>query len=288
MLRMESTGELTVATSLIITGASAVVSASNVSFSVSNDVIVTGGGKLYVYGGVVSNLTNASSTVTVKGALWVQANGAIYPNSHPTNGGSVYFQVGNLVVDTGGRIDADSRGYGGNNGIGIGSNRGGGGHGGRGGTAAGSELGGITYGDSNAPVQPGSGSVLYYGVSRAGGGVVWVNVADTVTVNGVVTANGGAASHDNGAGAGGSIYIRCLRFGGSGSYEARGGDTFNTSGGGGGGRIAVYRWVNTFVGTLSTNSVRGGINSTVPASTGQYGTLVLVTIAAQGTTFAIR
>ncbi len=286
-LIMVSTGELSVATSLVITGASAVVSASNVSFSVGNDVIVTGGGKLYVTGGAVSSPSNEACTVTVKGTLKVQVDGAIYPRSHPVNGGSVFFRVGFLVVDNGGRIDADSCGYGGNYGIGVGSVRGGGGHGGRGGSV-GPELGGITYGNSNAPVQPGSGGGVLYGPTRAGGGVVWVNAERTVTVNGVVTANGGSASHDIGAGAGGSIYIRCLRFAGSGFYEARGGDTSGTSGGGGGGRIAVYSEFNTFTGTLSTNSVRGGVHSTAPANSGLVGTLVWVQVPRAGTIMMIQ
>jgi hypothetical protein len=115
-----------------------------------------------------------------------------------------------------------------------------------------------------------------------------VNAFGNVTVNGVITANGGAASHDNGAGAGGSIYIRCFRVEGAGSYEARGGDTFNTSGGGGGGRIAVYGQISSFSGTLSTNSVRGGINSTVPANNGQYGTLVWVLLPHAGTMILIQ
>jgi hypothetical protein len=289
-LRVESTGTLTVASSMVITGASAVVVVTNALLTCSNDLTVAAGGRLYACGGTTDNPTNPACTITTLGTLLVRSNGYVFPFSHPTNGGSAFFRVGNLTVESGGWITASSNGYAGAFGLGVGGGRGGGGYGGGGGDGVpGSELGGGTYGWSNAPVQPGSGSGAGYGGSRPGGGVVWVEADRIVTVDGTIAANGSAADHDKGAGAGGSIYLRCSRFAGTGLCEARGGDTSGTSGGGGGGRIAVYRAFHAFTGSLSTNSVRGGTNSTYyPARSGQYGTLVLVNLATRGTVFMLK
>jgi hypothetical protein len=290
-LRVESTGTLTVASSMVITGASAVVVVSNAMLTCSNGLTVAGGGKLYAWGGVTDNPTNPACIITAMGTLLVRSNSYVFPCSHATNGGSAFFRVGSLTVEQGGWVNADSNGFAGAYGPGVGGGRGGGGYGGLGGDAvAGSELGGGIYGWSNAPVQPGSGSGLSYAsVSRPGGGVIWVQAERVVTVDGRVTANGSAAAHDYGAGAGGSIYIRCSRFAGTGFCEARGGDTSGTSGGGGGGRVAVYRAFHTFTGTLSLNSVRGGTNATYyPARGGQYGTLVLGLTPVQGAIYTFR
>ncbi len=290
-LRVESTATLTVASSMVITGASAVVVVSNAMLTCSNGLTVAGGGKLYAWGGVTDNPTNPACIITAMGTLLVQSNSFVFPCSHPTNGGSAFFRVGNLTVEQGGWVNADSNGFAGTYGPGApGGGRGGGGYGGVGGDGdPGIEIGGGTYGWSNAPVQPGSGSGPGYGDTRPGGGVVWVLADRVVTVDGVVSANGSAGRNDSGAGAGGSIYIRCRSFHGSGLYEARGGDTSGTSGGGGGGRIAIYRVTDTFTGTLSTNSVRGGTNATYyPARGGLYGTLVLEKSPAPGTVFLFR
>ncbi len=83
----------------------------------------------------------------------------------------------------------------------------------------------------------------------AGGGAVKLNVSQTLTVNGSISANGangGASSlsYTGGGGSGGSIYITAGTLTGSGSLAANGGNGGNSGGadggGGGGGRIAVY------------------------------------------------
>jgi hypothetical protein len=286
--KLEQDGILTV-NSMLITGVSATVIATNVAMlTISNDLTVAASGRLFIHAPSTANSTNASCTVTVGGTLLVSSNGTVFPVSNPTNGGSAFIHVRDLVVERGGWINANSNGYAGGWGIGAGTTRGGGGHGGNGGTTGGGvEPGGGTYGNSNAPVQPGSGGGSYAG-GRPGGGVIWVLADGRVTVDGSVTANGANGQHDIGSGAGGSIYIRCRGFHGSGLYEARGGDTTMTSGGGGGGRIAIYRVSDSFTGMLSTNSVRGGTNSTTAGSSGYVGTLVLEKTPAPGTVILFR
>jgi hypothetical protein len=123
------------------------------------------------------------------------------------------------------------------------------------------------------------------------GGVVRVEAAGAINVNGTITAAGAAGVANIGGGAGGSIYLRCSRLAGSGVIDGHGGDTANgaeASGGGGGGRIAIYRVVHSFSGTLSTNSVRGGLHTVSPERSGQYGTLVLWQMAAPGSVILMR
>ena len=285
---------LSLAGDLILNGSTVDVegyaaSRTPLTLDVGGNMVLTNTASLYVYAGVTNSTTATNGgLVGVAGSVHVATNCVIYPVCHATNGGSVKFELGSLTVNQGGAINADSRGYAGAYGPGVGGGRGGGGYGGTGGVAVvGSELGGGIYGYSNAPVQPGSGGGSYGG-GRSGGGVIWIEANGNATVDGNLTANGSAAEHDKGAGAGGSIYLRCRAFAGgaTGFLEARGGDTTGTSGGGGGGRIAIYRVSDTFAGTLSTNSVRGGTNATYyPARGGGYGTLVLEKLPAPGTVF---
>ncbi|OGV61665.1 MAG: hypothetical protein A2498_06115 [Lentisphaerae bacterium RIFOXYC12_FULL_60_16] len=167
----------------------------------------------------------------------------------------VYLSCSNLVLASTATINADARGFrGGTNewdeGDGPGGGRlttsyygGGGGHGGRGGDGN-SGLGGVTNDSINAPVISGSGG----GGNGAGhgGGMVRIQASGTVTMDGVVTADGGTGSPHGGGGSGGAIFISCRAFGGNttGTMKANGGNaTWHSSiqygGGAGGGRIAV-------------------------------------------------
>jgi hypothetical protein len=153
-------------------------------------------------------------------------------------------------VEAGGTLNADGKGFLVANGPAKGSqsgsnNNSGGGHGGRGGDEGGGS-GGPEWGLSNAPVIPGSGggrwtSSAYPTTNGCGGGVIRIE-ADTVVVNGVLSARGTLGLQYDGGGAGGAIWITCTTFAGTnGVIQTDGGNGGSAygGGGGGGGRIAL-------------------------------------------------
>jgi len=159
----------------------------------------------------------------------------------------------NLIVDSDSSISANGKGYvykeGSiiDQGPGAGSGSGGAGYGGNGGIL-GSDSGGSSYGLLRKPIELGSAGGGYY-VARggAGGGAIKIEVQNTLTLNGIISANGGDGNSDvpsgtySGGGSGGSIYITTNILIGSGIIKTNGGDGGKGSGyGGGGGRIALY------------------------------------------------
>lgn len=165
--------------------------------------------------------------------------------------------VENLVIAAGAALDADGRGFVGDCAPGDAS-CGNGGHGegnvsGAGGRRfGGGSHGGIgggdtnpSYGDLVSPTTPGAGGG--YGTSGSdeggdGGGRIRI-VAQSVTMDGRVSANGGvgrkSGETQGGGGAGGSVWITTGAYAGSGTLEARGADHPSTMVGGGG-RIALH------------------------------------------------
>ena len=289
-LRVGTGGDLNAALGVTVTGNSAVVHVTNAVLRSGGSLALRGGGRLHAYGGPVTNVTNCATVVELGADLIVMTNSTLFLHSNATNGGSTVFRARHVRVEAGGRIDGDSLGYAGTCGPGVGIGRGGGGYGGAGGKAYnGPEVGGPTYGSSNAPAWPGSGSGnVGYG-TRPGGGVFRLEATGMVTVDGTITVNGSDAAHDYGAGAGGSIYIICRKLNGStGVFSARGGDTSDTSGGGGGGRIAIRFNTLDFSGTLTTNCVRGGTNRFDLTRSGYVGTLVLDRVPMPGTMFVVH
>lgn len=141
----------------------------------------------------------------------------------------------------------------------------GGGYGGVGGQGPwGAGPGGSTYGDSNAPVFPGSGAGgsswgTYAGPGGNGGGLIWIEAPKgTVTVKGMVSANGGQFVSYNGVagGSGGGIYLTCKNLVGAADrvLSAVGGGGGYYGGGGGGGRIAVWAAnTNDWLGTATAS-----------------------------------
>ncbi len=180
----------------------------------------------------------------------------------------------NLTLEAGGMINVAGKGFAGGdaastNGYGPGGGRGktpesngsggGGGHGGRGGYSwlGYGVAGGVTNDGAVDPQLPGSGGGRGYNFATVaggnGGGVVRIQAAGQVLVNGTITANGTngvGAGWNGGGGAGGSIVIQCEMFGGgaAGLLTAAGGNMAGdgTPGGGGGGRIAVQCAGGTF------------------------------------------
>ncbi len=232
---------------------------------VYDGVVLDNQAKLTLYGG---------SSLTVWGDLDVLTSSTIVLPSKNRNGrvegewkgiGST-LSAGNLKLDASSRIDADYQGYiagsfrdgygpgGGKNGGWY--NSGGGGYGGAGGSGNGA--GGIAYGSDEFPVDLGSaGGTSDNGSNYGhGGGAIRINVDNTFTQEGLVSAIGHNGDADFGGGAGGSILINTYRLMGDGLFRADGGPTDGYSGGGGGGRIAVYCSNNQFA--LGQFSAKGG------------------------------
>lgn len=132
----------------------------------------------------------------------------------------------NLIVDSGNALTVDAKGFAVNAGPGAGgSNAFGGGHGGFNGNKT-------PYGSIKEPVTLGSG-----GSTGAGGGALKLEIENTLTVNGTISANGGGStSGTTSGGAGGSIWIITDVLDGAGLISANGGAY-----GGAGGRVAIYR-----------------------------------------------
>ncbi len=217
-------------------------------------------------------------------------------NFHPTNSVPPFtITASDVFVDTGATINADGGGFiGGIPGVapnaltngpgyGTGPNYGAGaGYGGRGGYGVtGAGVPGVAYGSNDqycsymTPTFAGSGGGPNPGnKGGAGGGVVRLNVVQTMTINGRVSADGQTGTgSDTGGGSGGSVYITASTVAGTGTIRAQGGNGNSTTrgGGGAGGRLAI-RYVSYPFGALGTLSVAPGFGCTdgadYPARTG--------------------
>jgi hypothetical protein len=159
----------------------------------------------------------------------------------------------NATIDPGGAISADGTGYGPGLGTGAGVSStagvcGGGGHGGYG--AANPSGYGGAYGSITSPITAGSGGGDGSGqvnppYGGAGGGAVHLEVTETLTMNGKISAAGGNGSADSGGGAGGSLWISAGSLIGSGVISANGGSGSDLGAGGAGGRISVGNLSNS-------------------------------------------
>jgi hypothetical protein len=185
----------------------------------------------------------------------------------------------NATLAAGGAINVDGKGYARSLGTAPGAsylNKGaGGGNGGAGGNSQSGALGGTNYGSPLQPVLRGSGGgagANTYLNGCEGGGAIRMTVGGTLTMDGVLSANGNVGMQDDsGGGAGGSIWLTAETLTGTGNIRAEGGDgDFFGGGGGGGGRIAIYSPTNTFTGSLS---VTGGDG----ANAGGLGTIFITT-----------
>jgi hypothetical protein len=185
--------------------------------------------------------------------------------------------AGDVLVDAGGAINADAKGYAGGWGPGAGASAsagnvktgGGGGHGGYGGAGTGGAPGGLVYDLIEQPADKGSGGGSgYSGPGGAGGGAIKLVVGGALQLNGQISARGAEGLNPrSGGGAGGGIWLSAGAISGTGTISAFGGSGEPASGGGGGGgRIALYCGTNSFTGNVSA---RGGMG----AVTGGAGTL---------------
>jgi hypothetical protein len=194
---------------------------------------------------------------------------------------------GSAVIGTNGSISVNGEGFNGANGgpgaglmLGGTSDSGSGaGYGGAGGASTSGALGGTTYGSATQPLDRGSRGGLFQASSYTnfcqGGGAVRLRVSQTLTVNGLVTANGNDALFNNaGGGSGGSIWLTARTFDGNGFITANGGAGEPIQGGGGGGgRIAINTRTNHFTGLAIAAGNYG-------ANWGADGTVVITNIPA--------
>lgn len=204
--------------------------------------------------------------------------------------------VKSMTIDSGSSVVSDALGYRGSNGnteAGFGpggasnngtTHGGGGGHGGIGGNAM-DDTGGQAYGSYDAPTMLGSGgssgnSVV---VGGSGGGAVMIFAEETITNNGIISANGGNGDRNNceqsGGGSGGSVYLKADNFTGSGIVRALGGNGGLScvvyGGAGAGGRIKLeYSSTNTFSGAFSAR--RGSSEDKLTAPFAESGTVAIV------------
>lgn len=213
--------------------------------------------------------TFATLTVTNNAVLSLQAD-------TNTNSG-VTISAANIFINEGARLCADGEGYLGSSGPGKGGDAGagtaGGGYGGRGGDML-KNYGGQRYGSVTNPLDLGSGggNSAGNGYGGSGGGAMRLNVTGTITINGVLSADGLAGGYYAGGGSGGSIYVTANTIAGSGLISASGGDGNAYPGaGGGGGRVALHYTNYNFTGT---NSLPGGKGFGV-GQNGRPGTLWL-------------
>ncbi len=271
---------------------------------------------------IVTNTTWASGTHVIRGTLLV-TNAATLR----VQGAGVIF-ARQIIVGPGAAIAADGTGYCGDNfGIGcvVGASpypggpgqgydddewAGGGGHGGVGGCSYESRTklcgppgySGATYGDAQSPVTLGSSGGMAGLLKGGNGGGSLHLIADTIQVDGRISANGENGRHMgslvSGGGAGGSVWVTTPVLTGTGTIVVRGGDTavhltpylkciywwpgigclkwvllyrINGSGAGGGGRVALYYAQGAFAASqVNVASGWGGL-----AGAGTPGTVYL-------------
>jgi len=236
----------------------------------SNSAVIAGTTNEFSYVTVHEGSSMAiggGSFLVVDGALTLETNTSLICEGLNTGGQvsgqwagvGVSIQAGSVTVAAGATISADGQGYSGGQGPGAGGDYlyyqwgyaayadGGGGYGGVGGNPEGASGGGI-YGSVLQPADLGSGGAIdgWGDVGGSGGGAVDLSVAQTLRLDGTITAGGVSCAAESG-GSGGSILITANTLAGCGSIQADGGGAgynngwgVESGGAGGGGRIAVW------------------------------------------------
>jgi len=153
-----------------------------------------GGGEIALYSMPTNTPDAFGVQAEIDGLLHLSNYSALALFCHISNGAIPYVKVGNVTIDEGGRIDASMKGYG--SGMGDGARSGsryyGGAYGGRGGMAPkGTEANRtLPYGDLKKPLVPGSGGSYSHTFNARGGGVVYLEVAKNIVLNGTIAADG--------------------------------------------------------------------------------------------------
>ncbi len=198
--------------------------ASNQSISIPFITIDTG-----------STFTLSDNEILTVNTLTVKGNSFVTVASEK----KLSLSVSNINIEAGSSISANGKGYKQGNGPGaaMGSH-----------FYAGASYGGLgwdntpesIYGSETDPIDFGSSGT---GVRTAGGGTIRLIITDTLSNDGVISANGDPTS------SGGSIYVTTKNLAGNGLFSANGGsgECGNTCNGpGGGGRVAIYYEKSSF------------------------------------------
>ncbi len=288
---------LTVDQSILVK--SATLTVSNAAL-ICADLTLQSNAAFYVYSGPTNaTVGNTGLLIRVGGQISIGNNCWVYPYSEPVSGGAPVFSVGRMTIEgPGGGFNADAAGFASPYGPGWpGAATKGGAYGGNGGGDGTANT--KTYGNSNAPVQCGSPGYRGSGFDGRGGGLVRIHAEHSVTVNGVITANGQGVTNTTttsvgyfGCGSGGGIFITCSSFKGAatGVIRANGGVYVGTlrtptdAAGGGGGRIAVWASLFPYLGTFSATN---GVSYAGCTVQGSVGTVVLKLTAIRGTMFLV-
>ncbi|GAI09912.1 unnamed protein product, partial [marine sediment metagenome] len=224
---------------LVVVAGEIVWEAGTQDITLSNDLNIAG--SLTIGNG---DTLTASAGLTVGTTLTVNSGGTLVlvgdcSNINEAAGGSAANPYGSgptitasdIVIASGGSINANGKGFAAQRGPGKGSHssfRGsGGGYGGTGGDSSSGASGGSAYGSPSPPTALGSGGG-YSSYAGPGGGAIKLAATGTITVDGTLSANGGngwyGAGCYGGGGSGGSIWISSGTLTGSGKICATGGN----------------------------------------------------------------
>ncbi len=209
------------------------------TLQVAGNLRINDGGRLTLFSHP-TNIVDAhiGFRLDVGGTLSVEDGGKLVLFCDPETGGAPYIECGNLVLQSGGLIDADGRGFGAMIGPSSStSERQGGGYGGASAAPGPEPVSGVAY----APMLPGSGGGDAAAGGR-GGGFVRIGARNRMILDGTISANGHErVSIHRGGGAGGGILLSADRIEGAGALRANGGNSSHEGRAGGGGRIALWR-----------------------------------------------
>lgn len=229
------------------------------------------------------------------------------------HGTHMTFHTENITIDAGGLITSEGLGYRSNHisvlhdrlsvhgpvnpgrppsaeGVGAG-----GGHGGSGGhSGVTNSRSGFAYGNIYEPDRIGSsgGFGAQGALGGSGGGLMWLNVTDTIYIDGELSARGGDADvKGGGGGSGGSVWLFCRTITGYGKITAHGGDGSKSSsspgGGGAGGRIAMYFMINETFTSFSYEAFGGKAGNEMVSENGGGGTVFIYHMWENHTTLLI-
>lgn len=239
--------------------------------------------RVYFQAGATNGTDRAmpGQSVRIGGTYSLSSGSTAYFYSHWTNGAISKVSARNVVLNEGAAFNANRGGWAPAKGPGAGNRveRGGqmksASHGGHGGAFSEALLT-QTYGDMKRPLEPGSGA----GNAIEGGGVVYIEVTGTMTLNGKISADASkSASSWDGAASGGSVLLDVYKLRGeTGEVSAAGGASSgtnkNTGRPGGGGRVAIWRCIDNLSSavreavTASAGTAATAIDGEIPVEDG--------------------
>ncbi|MEC8024124.1 MAG: hypothetical protein VX223_09345, partial [Myxococcota bacterium] len=285
--RLSGTGDMTAASSVLIKADGFLQNASSESITITTMALqVDGNITINSPGNLVSN---AADSVSISGTVECATNRCEteFTTGSFTVAGTIRAGFINVTADSGtidGLLNTDNRGYSPNQGPGAGAHCGtnigasGGSHAGLGGGCNSSASSGVTlpYDDVFAPIDFGSGGgnqTAYGQTGGSGGGKIRLDVANSLTIDGTLSAVGGSgagnsSSYGAGGGAGGSIYVTCNTVSGIGTLNVRGGNGgIIKAAGGAAGRIAIIPQNDN---SNFTYELRGGCNAASSGCSSSY------------------